>query len=140
MNFRPGSLRRPSPQRVHTLFGGAGLAIIGLVAGLVVLCTVGERAASFGSAPASTTAMAAGDADLVTAPTAKAPSCRKAPDSPVGPVQATVPHRDDVRLSFAVFDAPGSVIGVCPQAALFVPVGTVGPPAPALDLTTVLRI
>ncbi|MFD0000646.1 hypothetical protein [Nocardia sp. NPDC127526] len=149
MNFRSGSRRRPSSQRRRALFGGAVVAIIGLVVGLVAACTLADRVGiSAGAVGPDVVAAVADNAPAVAVPGSaehvafigQAPACRKTPEQPAAPVQAAAPHREDIRLPLAIPDAPVSVIGECRESGAFVPIDASGPPVSPLDLTTVLRI
>ncbi|WP_459960888.1 hypothetical protein [Nocardia sp. IFM 10818] len=123
------------------------MAIIGLVVGLVAVCTLADRVGI--SAGARGPEVVAADAAPVVAVSGgaehvaflgQAPACRKMPEQPAAPVQAAAPHREDIRLPLAIPDAPVSVIGECRESGAFVPIDASGPPVSPLDLTTVLRI
>jgi hypothetical protein len=119
------------------LLGGVLTAFLGLIIGIIAACPLAERTVvADGSAPAHSAPVTADQRDAI----GKSPSCRKDPAAPVAPIQAGVPHREDLRIPPAVHHAPAPVMLGRSIHTGFGPVDTNGPPSPALDLTTVLRI
>ncbi len=134
---RSGSHRRPSPQRRTVLLGGVLTAIIGLIIGIVAAWPLAEPTV-VAEGPALAHAVPATAAHQEIA--GESPSCRKDPAAPAAPMQAGVPHREDLRVPLPCYEVPTAVALGRSNHADFKPVDTTGPPSPALVLTTVLRI
>ncbi|WP_143548427.1 MULTISPECIES: hypothetical protein [unclassified Rhodococcus (in: high G+C Gram-positive bacteria)] len=117
--------------------GGVLTAIIGLFIGIIAACPLAERTVLAEGSPLAHTAPATADQrDAI----GKSPGCRKDPAAPVAPIQAGVPHREDLRIPLAAHHAPAPVMLGRSIRTGSGPVDTNGPPSPALDLTTILRI
>ncbi|MFD4468609.1 hypothetical protein ACFWPA_10000 [Rhodococcus sp. NPDC058505] len=131
-------------RRRPVLLRGLATAIIGLLVGIVVACTYTEPAAvaddPAGSSAAAASAVAQGTQAGAEEAADRAGGCRRAPTDPTTPMQGSVPHREDHRLPLTVLDGPASMRLERPGQRGFVPIDTTGPPSPALDLSTVLRI
>ncbi|MGW6376399.1 hypothetical protein ACWFRB_10090 [Rhodococcus sp. NPDC055112] len=136
MSSRSGSHRRPSRRHRTMLLGGVLTAIIGMIIGIIAACPLAERTAvAEGSSLAHVVPVTA---DLQAA-IGKSPACRQDP-APVAPIQAGVPHREDLRVPLAGYEVPTAVaLGRSIHADVRL-IGATGPPPPALDLTTILRI
>ncbi|MFG1781083.1 hypothetical protein ACGFIU_01470 [Rhodococcus oryzae] len=119
------------------LLGGVLTAFLGLIIGLIAACPLAERTVlAEGSPLAHTAPVTADQRDSI----GKSPTCRKDPAAPVAPIQAGVPHREDLRIPLAVHQAPASVLLGRSIHTGSGPVDANGPPSPAMDLTTILRI
>lgn len=116
--------------------------------GVVVACTFTERAViADGPTAASVSALAeAAPTPPVLAPgerdefADRSTGCHRSPNDPAAPIQGAVPHREDHRLPVTLLAVPAAVHLERLGHLGFVPVDTTGPPSPALDLSTVLRI